>query len=192
MDNKSSTDNSTLEFAYEFHQTMLQNKLIFAYEGEVTQQLMKVFTSLAKENLQQEEEQTKVKKRVFHVMVESLQNLSKHSGDAETGKNKENGSGIFLVGRDKKHYKVTTGNSIAVKRVAEIKALFDKINNMDRKAIKKFYKKTLQENRLSDKGGAGLGFIDIVKKTGSPIDYHFISINEVSSYMLYQIKVYRQ
>ena len=42
----------------------------------------------------------------------------------------------------------------------------------------------MKEGRLSEKGGAGLGFIDIARKTGNQLEFHFLPIDEGSSFFL--------
>jgi len=189
-DSKISDDKIDLRFAYRFHNTMQKNGLMLAYEGEVTQQLTKAFSSLAESNLEKEEEAASVRRKVFHIMVECLQNVAKHSDDLE-GQSSNPGSGIFLVGRMEDYYAITTGNIINNDRIEEVESLILQVNEMERDEVKEFYKKVLKESRLSDKKGAGLGFIDMVKKTGSKIHYHFEPINDKTSYFLYKVKIFR-
>jgi hypothetical protein len=42
----------------------------------------------------------------------------------------------------------------------------------------------MKEGRLSEKGGAGLGFIDIRRKTGEKLDFHFLPITDKISFFL--------
>ena len=65
--------------------------------------------------------------------------------------------------------------------------MLEKINNMTLDEVKQLYKTVLRESRLSDKGGAGLGFIDMVKKTKSKIPYEFIPLNDVVDFFIYQV-----
>jgi hypothetical protein len=46
------------------------------------------------------------------------------------------------------------------------------------------FKQQIKESSLSDKGGAGLGLIDIAKKTGSKLSYQFKEINELVSFFI--------
>jgi len=40
------------------------------------------------------------------------------------------------------------------------------------------YKQQIKEGKLSEKGGAGLGFIDIAKKSGNKIEYQFKELTD--------------
>ena len=180
-----------LKSAYDMYKMMFENNLILAYEGDISQDLTKAFSALAEQNLNKKQEDDRVKRQVFHVMIESLQNLSKHSFDHVTGDPAKPGTGLLLLARLDDHYILTSGNAVRKESVSEIKELLVTINAMDAPELKEFYKKHLKENRLSDKGGAGLGFIDMAKKTKSKIEFEFIHMNDSVEFFIYQVKIKR-
>ena len=174
-----------MEFVYEIHGSMTNNNIMLVYEGEVNQEITKAFTSLTQKRLDDDEvANVPIKKRVYHVMVECLQNIGKHCDHIDSGLPVSPGSGIFMVIKTEDGFNVVTGNPIANTKVEGIKEMLDTVNEMDRDEIKAYYKKKILESRISEKGGAGLGFIDIVKKTGNRIDYHFNKINDVTSFFI--------
>ncbi len=175
---------SFLEFVYDFYKSMKRHEISLVYEGEITHQITKAFTSLTESNMAKEEESNMVQKKVFHVMVECLQNISKHADDYGTNDYIFSGRGIFLVAKGKDEYSVTTGNTVENTKIAELKRLLEQVNSLDKDELTELYKKQIKEGRLSDKGGAGLGFIDIKRKTGRNLDYHFLPINEEASFFL--------
>ena len=175
---------ASLQFVYEFFHKMKQNKVDLAYEGEITHQITKAFTSLTESNMAHEEDDNSVQKKVFHVMVECLQNISKHAETFDARYKSKDGRGIFLVSKSEDEYNVTTGNIISNKKVAELKKMLENINNLDKMGLKKLYKQQIREGRLSDKDGAGLGFIDIARKTGQKLVFNFLPVNETSSFFV--------
>lgn len=185
-----------MKMMYDFHKEMGNNNFTLVYEGEITHQITKAFTSLAENNMDRISEDLSVKKKVFHVMVECLQNLSKHSEDNEGGGLGNNsGNGIFVVGRlgeNNEDYQVITGNPIENDKIPDLKELLDKINQLDKEGLKEFYKKQMREGSLSDKGGAGLGLIDIARKTGEKLDYQFEVIDDATHFFLLRTKISRK
>ena len=173
-----------LEFVYEFYQSMKEHEISLVYEGEITHQITKAFTSLTESNMAKEEESNTVQKKVFHVMVECLQNISKHADDFGSSDFMFSGRGIFLVAKGKDDYSVTTGNAVDNSKIPDLKNLLEQVNSLDKDELTELYKKQIKEGRLSDKGGAGLGFIDIKRKTGRNLNYHFLPINEDTSFFL--------
>lgn len=178
-----------MEFIYKFHETMEQQKLQLVYNGEVNQSITKAFVSLAEKNLDETNESLPTKRRVYHVMVECLQNICKHADDPVTGEPDIPGSGIFVVGYNEDAYIVTTGNIVANDRIEGLTRLLERVNHLDRDELKQLYKEQIKQSRLSDKGGAGLGFIDIAKKTGNQLTYHFEKVNDVSSFFILKTQI---
>ncbi|MFC2112192.1 SiaB family protein kinase [Bacteroidota bacterium] len=177
-------DRGFLDFVYDFYASMKSYEIKLVYEGKVTHQITKAFIALAEAQMEENEEATKVQRTVFHVMVECLQNISRHADEFEAGKSLYSGKGIFLISNTKKAYCVTTGNAIVNEKVPELEEMLAEINKMDDDELKELYVKQMREGRLSDKGGAGLGFIDIRRKTGEKLDYHFMPISETASFFL--------
>ncbi len=174
----------SLDFVYDFYVKMKKNNINLAYEGEITHQITKAFTSLTESNMIKEEDPNKVQKKVFHVMVECLQNISKHAENRNNIVTSKDGRGIFMISKDKEEYNVTTGNIINNDKISKLEEMLRSINELDEIGLKKLYKQQMREGRLSDKGGAGLGFIDIAKKTGEKLIYSFLKINEKNSFFV--------
>ena len=181
-----------LEFVYEFYKTMKAHEITLVYEGEITHQITKAFTSLTESNMAKEEESGTVQRKVFHVMVECLQNISKHADDFGSNDFLYSGRGIFMVSKGESEYSVTTGNAVDNSRIETLNSMLEHINSLDKEELNELYKKQIKEGRLSDKGGAGLGFIDIVRKTGRKLEYHFLPINESISFFLLTSSVTRE
>jgi hypothetical protein len=185
MNKEEKKDNvSFLEFVYDFYKSMKRHEISLVYEGEITHQITKAFTSLTESNMAKEEESNTVQKKVFHVMVECLQNISKHADEYGTNDYIFSGRGIFLVAKGEEEYSVTTGNTVENIKIPDLKKLLEQVNSLDKEELTELYKKQIKEGRLSEKGGAGLGFIDIKRKTGRNLDYHFLPINEETSFFL--------
>lgn len=180
-----------LDFVFDFHQSMKKNEVLLVYEGEITHQVTKAFTSLTETNMQKEQESQSTQKKVFHAMVECLQNISKHSECMYCKENQEKRKGAFLLTQKEKEYYITTGNIVGVESIDKMKSILDKINSLDHEGLKELYKHQIKEGRLSNKGGAGLGFIDIAKKTGNQLLFNFVSINKDYSFFILSCKVAR-
>lgn len=176
------------DYIYSFHQEMLENKFCLVYEGEITHQITKAFASFAESNMEKEMADINLKKRVFHIIIEALQNICKHSVDEEyTEPFIKNG--IFIIGKYEDEYHIITGNKISNTKIKWMQTLLEKINVQDKKGINELYKKTLKEGKLSDKSGAGLGLIDIARKSGNPLEFYFEKIDNNLSFFILKIKI---
>lgn len=174
----------SLDFVYDFYVKMKKNNINLAYEGEITHQITKAFTSLTESSMAKEEDDNAVQKKVFHVMVECLQNISKHAGNRNNIITSKDGRGIFMISKGESEYNVTTGNIINNDKVPKLRSMLENINSLDKDGLKKLYKQQMREGTLSDRGGAGLGFIDIARKTGQKLIFSFLTINEERSFFV--------
>src|SRR5208283_107367 len=130
-----------LEFVYEFYKSMKEHEITLVYEGEITHQITKAFTSLTESNMAKEEESNSVQKKVFHVMVECLQNISKHADDFGSNDYLFSGRGIFMVAKGKDEYTVTTGNAIENAKMGDLRNLLEQVNQLDKEELTELYKK---------------------------------------------------
>lgn len=172
-----------LDFAYQLYKTMKTNEISLVYEGEVTQEITKTFTSLTEKSLAKSEESNQVQRKVFNVMVECLQNISKH-GDSVNEDGEADRRGIVMVSKGNDSYNIITGNVIKNTKIPELTKNLEMVNSLDKDGLSELYKKQIKEGRISDKGGAGLGLIDIAKKTGSKLSYQFKALNEELSFFI--------
>ncbi len=74
-----------MNFIYDLHRTMMSQNLILVYQGDFTQESTKSILSMAERNLDSSGEDSSIKRKVFNVMVEALQNIVKHSDELIRG-----------------------------------------------------------------------------------------------------------
>ena len=177
-----------------FKKMMTESNLNVVYMGNVTQSTIEGVTEMISEDLSARNENKRVTKRVYHVMMESLQNICKHA-DSQSGEEShslEQGlvkKGIFLIGHNEEEHFITTGNSIDMKSVVPLREILDNINSLDATGIKKLYFEAMENSELGETGGAGLGFIDMAKKTGTKYEYYFEPENENSCFFVLTMRV---
>lgn len=174
-----------LDFAYQLYKTMKTNQISLVYEGEVTQEITKTFTALTEKNLAKSAESNSVQRKVFNVMVECLQNISKHADTiSEEGDDSKERRGIVIISKTDDGYNIITGNVVKTSKVGDLQASLELINSLDKEGLSNLYKQQIVEGRISEKGGAGLGLIDIAKKSGEKLGYQFKEINSSVSFFI--------
>ena len=179
-----------INYIYERYKNLKIKDIILVFEGQVTLQVIKALTGLAEEQLD-EVEDDKVLRRVYHVMVESLQNINRHAEAYEYRGHPYPGMGLVLVAKNKERFQVTTGNIVDNAHVEEITLFLARLNNLDQDALDDLYKKQVREGIVSPKGGAGLGFIDIRRKTGNYLDYSFVKIDNETNFFIFTSTISR-
>jgi hypothetical protein len=179
-----------INYIYERYKDLKVKDVFLVFEGQVTLQVMKTLTALVEDALEEIEDDL-VMRRVYHVLMESLQNINRHAETYEYRGHPYPGRGVILVAKNKERYQVTTGNIIETSHMDELAMFLGKLNNMDLDALDDIYNKQVRENSDTPKSIAGLGFIDIRRKTGTPLDYSFITIDDETSFFIFTSTVGR-
>ncbi len=170
-----------MKYIYDLHKTMLKKNLILVYEGEFTQEITKSVLSMAERNMDSFGEESSTKRKVFNVMVECLQNICKHAETLEISRAGKNNA-IFMIGKREDEYIITSGNAIMTENVTDLIKKLELINSLDKEGLKELYKDIIKNGSLSDKGGAGLGFVDMARKSGQRLKFDFEQIDDTFTF----------
>ncbi len=122
-------------------------------------------------------------------MVETLQNMNKHSDELAQDSNQQIGKGLFMIGKKEETYFIITSNRISKEKRPALEAALDQVNNATKDELKQMYKTQIKEGTISSRGGAGLGLIDIARKTDEPIDYQFLPLEENAFFFLLKVEI---
>jgi len=169
---------------------MEKGNIMLSFKGEVTSDLLTSILQIMESKMDTLEESPKIKKKVYNILVECLQNLYHHidEDDLSTPSVDEK-SALFMIRKQDDEYSIMTGNYIANENVDRMKVRLDKINEMDREELKDYYKEVLNNGEMSTKGGGGLGMIDIARKSGKKLEYCFNNVNNRYSFFSLNVKV---
>jgi hypothetical protein len=174
----------------EYYSKLNGGDVLMAFKGNISSELISNVLEVVESRMDDYNENSKIRKKVYNVLVESLQNLYHHIEVLPEVMHKEYDSkfGILVVSRESGQYKISTGNFVTHDKVDVLKNKIDKINSMGKEELKDMYKFILNHQRLSDKGGGGLGLVDIARKTGNKLVYTFEKYNE--TYYFFNLDVF--
>jgi hypothetical protein len=164
-----------------------ENGITLVYIGKFHHKITKMFTALTSDESDINNDTKSVKRKLHHTVVETLQNMTKHSSDLFT--DLQFGKGIFMLGKKNFAYYIYTSNKVEKSDQKSLTETIELLNSKDKEELKEMYKNQLREGVLSGKGGAGLGLIDIVRKTGNKLGYMFIPIDDKYSYFVLRVKI---
>jgi hypothetical protein len=181
----------SLQKIYSLYQTMEMEKIILSFNGVVTADFLTAVLDIMETKMNHLEESPKTKKKVFNVLVECLQNLYHHIQDDEEslGNVKRSKSALVMVVREKDSFFVQTGNYIDNKNVPFLNDRLIKINSLDKENLREYYREVLSNGDVSEKGTAGLGMIDIARKSGNKLEYEFLDIDKDYSFFSLNVKI---
>ncbi len=179
-----------MKYVYDLHKTMRDQNLILVYEGEFTQEITKSVLAMAERNMDSMGEESSVKRKVFNVMVECLQNIVKHGEGYKVEEGYEYNA-VFMIGKKGDEYIIASGNPLENGDVNGLKERLDRVNGLDKDGLKQLYKEIIKSTTISEKGGAGLGFVDMARKSGSKLEYDFIEMDDKRSFFTLKTTIIR-
>lgn len=177
---------------YDLYDQMERKNIMLSFKGDLTPELLNSILNVVEEKLSRFDEQPQVRKKVFNVLVELLQNLYHHKDISpifNQEKNAADSSVMIMIARNATGYSIITGNFIQNQNVDGLKKRLEDINGMSRAELKELYKSVLNNGEVSEKGGSGLGMIDIARKAGNKLDFGFIPFDENNSFFSLNVKV---
>jgi len=158
---------------------MMEDNLMFVYRGIVTNENSEAILILLEKDMEQSDFGFLGRKRLFMFVLESLQNVSRHSSKQKHGE-----MSLVVYSKRDTGYTVTTANVINSKDAPLLKDQLDLLNSLDANGIRDLYREKLSNSGFSEKGGAGLGLIEMAKKTGNKLDYDFIIMDDDHFYFV--------
>jgi hypothetical protein len=166
---------------------MAENNVYLIWSGHFSSEVGKEVISFAETKLTEEDVDAVLRRKVFSILVESLENVAKFSPGME--QEEKYGMPVAMIRFDKGIYTLTTGNLILKDKVASLKEKLDEINSCDKAGIKELFKKALVEQSIFSDSTGNMGLIEMARKSGNKLLYQFDEINKQYSYYMLTVKV---
>jgi len=165
--------------------------IVLSYKGNIDSDVINHVLDTVEGKMVEINEQSKLRKKVYNVLVESLQNLYHHVDPVPEDFEDQSSEryGLLIVKRIDGGYKIITGNFVNTEHIEKLEEKIKRINRSSHEEIKELYKFILNHQKISQKGGGGLGLVDIARKTGNQLDYSFKEYNDKHSFFYLNILV---
>lgn len=176
----------------EIHNQMAANSIALSFKGNVTFELIDSIIIIISDKLDHLENDLNVRKKVYGILTECLQNLCSHIDKTDSVGHSiayDINSAVIMVDSDTDGYIIKTGNFIPASKVEHLDKWLVEINSYSKDELKELYNKILTNKVFSDKGGGGLGFVDIARKSGKKLEYDFQKVDNNYSFFSFQIKI---
>lgn len=170
---------------FELLRDMDAQNIIVAYNGVIDEKLLEAVYGMMDKHLEERKTPTDKRKKVFHVLVESLQNVFHHHTENEAFN--VNTKAGFVIKYHADVYTIITGNNVSTSIIPSLTEKLEKVNSLSPADLRIHYQESLANTELSDKGGAGLGIIEMARKSGNKLKYEFTKMN--SEYAFFTLEV---
>lgn len=170
-----------------FKQQIDKNGVIFCYSGIISQGIIEEIGDVVRTKVEMETSQNTMEK-VFGIFVEQLTNVMRYSAEKRIHQDQTAGIGVIIVGREANKFYVTCGNLIEQDSKKRVLDYLDKIKQLDKNELKNLYKEQLHKKITPGTQGAGLGLLDMARKSSDPINYSMLDVDE--NYSFFSIKIF--
>lgn len=178
-----------MDISYEFFKKLEEDNFSFIYQGDFSDDIMVEILRLNDYNMDYIMDVGKLKKRISFLMAECFQNITSHEDKPEIINTTNNKPSMFLTRNVGNMYYVGSGNLIDNKKVDTLKSKLSNINNLSLEELKSLHLEVLSQNEPNEKGGAGLGLIEMARKSGQKLEYNFEFVNYYLSQFYVQLKL---
>ncbi|MFW6007410.1 MAG: SiaB family protein kinase [Halanaerobiales bacterium] len=129
--------------------------------------------------------------KVFSIFIEQTQNIKNYAFQFADAKEQEKVllSGILNIGYKDDKYFVSSGNIVKKENMEELKERLEKINSYSEKELASVYRKKLRASKNEDSRGAGLGLIEMARKSSEKLHFKFEKNNDEYCFFTLTIKI---
>jgi len=161
-----------------FFDRIKEDNLCLLYNGDFSDEITNKLIELSEYNIDNIDSLSKMKKKASFLMAECFQNIVRHGESLDGKVHASTNEGFFLTKNWQDTYYITSGNLIENSKIENLERQLEKVNSLDKDELKALYREVLENEEISDKGGAGLGLIEMARKSGQKLEYVFNDFDE--------------
>lgn len=170
-----------------YRKMIIENKIIFSFEGKMSQKTLIALVEALKEKLMGQNDSSDkmhyLVRKIYAIYVELAQNIQNHSYEKVLFDEQEVGTGIIVIREDEKCYTIASGNSMLKSDAEKLNGYSNILNNLGVGDLKKMYKEKLRITRKEGVRGAGIGLIDIIRKSRNPLKLEMYETGEKTMFV---------
>jgi len=170
---------------HEFKISLLQQGSFFCFDGPMSQELMVGIGDALRSKMQLEKVDNSTITKVFAMYIEQTQNIIHYSAEKIPANKRQTefSNGIVKVGYNNKQHYVICGNLINNESADFICKQLTKLQKMNKDELKSYYKEQRRKNKNNYASkGAGLGFIELARKSVNPIEFEVKKVDDNFSF----------
>jgi len=171
-----------LNFLFEDYRNLGHQKILMFYKGAVSQETMVDLGSFLRSSLCG----SKKIRNIFSVFIEMSHNIRHHSAERDVNKV---GVGLFMIQETQRYFKLNSGNPIFKGAQDGIARRIDELRGVDREGLRLLYKERRRSGEHRTDKGAGLGLIEMARKSDYPLEYDFYPCDEKTNLFRLTVKV---
>lgn len=165
---------------------MSKDNVVLTYQGRLEPETISDLLKFTEHRLQEKAIDKATQKRIFMIMLESLQNSYKHGSEVKS--EDENICTVALV-RHSEDFELTLGNYLNEDASSGLEEKLQLIQQLSPEELKEKYREVLNNGQQSEIGGSGLGLMHIARKSGHSLDYKIDKVEDGVCYFTFNVKI---
>ncbi|WP_127579386.1 SiaB family protein kinase [Paenibacillus koleovorans] len=166
-------------------QQMLQSRgILISFSGRLNQRLIVEYGEAVKSYLETENRPQNEVFNIFSLFIEQTQNINNYCAANQEHSHIESiaHSSIVIIGKMDEGSYVCSGNLIDNRDAEKLRAYIEPLCGMDKSDLKALYKTKLKEGVITESSGAGLGLIDMARKSKQALEYSIVKQDDTLSF----------
>lgn len=153
-------------------------KLSISYLGKADDKVTDQLIGLSESFTHDDTTLKKLSKKISFLITESFQNIIRHGKETIVESSAVEEKDFFQINIQNKQISISSSNFIESDKTQLLEREINKVNKMSSEELRAMWKLQILNGSLSSKGGAGLGIIEMARKSGLPLITKFIKYNE--------------
>ncbi|MFL5763985.1 MAG: SiaB family protein kinase [Bacteroidia bacterium] len=167
-----------------FQKKLLRDRFSLVYMGEFDDNMT---SALMRSNEMSIQENKGFRKKLSYMVVECFQNIIRHADKPELLTQTTNKPKIFILRNIGNVHYISSTNLVENEKRENLQIKLRTINVLSAEDLREVYIGAMINNEISEKGGGGLGLIEMARKSGAPLEYAFDVINYFFSIFYFQV-----
>ena len=161
---------------------LAQQHISLCYSGYLSEEVLAGLADALRSKMAADNQDENVRKRVFSVFIEQVQNVMRYSADRlEDTDGTDHRFGIVTFGVHDKFF-VLTGNRMLTTDAERLRAKLEEIRNLNKEDLRAYYREQLNAPQEEGDKSAGLGLIEIARRVSQPFEFDFILLDDDTSF----------
>lgn len=180
---------------YDLYTELKAKKILFCYSGPIAQTSIEGVGNTLRRNLEAEDAGNTTTLSVFSIFIEQVQNILNYSAEKlrkEEADENELRVGVVVIGHEQNgDYFIYCGNKIYNQDIPKLKNNIENIRSLNKDELKVLYKERRKMETEPGSKGAGLGLIEMARRSSEPLTYSFEQIDGEFSFFSIKVVVRR-
>lgn len=168
---------------------LADEQIVLSYQGLLDGDLIDMLIQITERKLTKTKTKTRVKKKLINILVECLQNSLHYASRHEEDDLLSSSNFLILTKSSENKYKLFTGNYVTNEKASDLERRLEDIVNLSPEKLQEYYLEALNKDELPQEGGAGLGLVDIMRRSKNQMQYGLEKVNGQDKYTLFGLQI---